>query len=182
MLPGSTQPSNSVVPEHPATSITVDTNAPSNDNNNPTDAQMNPSNPVADQFVSTMNKWSPSYILMNKGATARDHLANERTFLAYMRTSLSLLTVGIAVIQLYRLTSPQGTPNSATEVVAAKVIGVLFVALGAAFVVFGCVRYFYAQALMVKGLFPASRGSVVFGGFFLVAITIFVFILTLVYL
>lgn len=151
-------------------------------------------------FIQNMARYSPSYLLQNKGATARDHLgsierfhshsnnllvpylANERTFLAYMRTSLSLLTVGVAVIQLYRLTSTSTTIHSATESALAKSCGLLFVVLGLCFILFGAMRYFYAQNLMVKGLFPASRGSIVFGSFFLAIITIVVFIITLVYL
>lgn len=79
--------------------------------------------------------------------------ANERTFLAYMRTSLSLLTVGIAVSQLYRLSSGgTGTPTSTspeTQRTLAKTMGCLFVALAGLYIVFGMVRYFFAQSLMV---------------------------------
>lgn len=38
-----------------------------------------------------------------QGSVARDHLASERTFLAWMRTSLSLVSLGIAVTQLFKL-------------------------------------------------------------------------------
>ena len=41
--------------------------------------------------------------LENKGSVARDHLALERTFLAWLRTSLSFASIGIAVTQLFRL-------------------------------------------------------------------------------
>lgn len=36
-----------------------------------------------------------SYLLENKASTARDHMANERTFLAWLRTALSMITVGV---------------------------------------------------------------------------------------
>lgn len=41
--------------------------------------------------------------LENKGSVARDHLALERTFLAWVRTSLAFASIGIAVTQLFRL-------------------------------------------------------------------------------
>jgi uncharacterized membrane protein YidH (DUF202 family) len=103
--------------------------------------------------------------------------ANERTYLAYLRTSLNLVTVGIAVTQLFRLNS---SGMSEAEKTTGKALGAVFVALGFIFIVFGAVRYFYAQALMVKGLFPASRGSISIASLALIAVTIFVFILSLI--
>ncbi|KAK6458956.1 uncharacterized protein RJT20DRAFT_132113 [Scheffersomyces xylosifermentans] len=44
-----------------------------------------------------------SITLENKGSVARDHMANERTFLAWLRTSLSFITIGIGVTQLFRI-------------------------------------------------------------------------------
>lgn len=38
---------------------------------------------------------SPSLLLENSGSVARDHLASERTFLAYVRTSLALASAGV---------------------------------------------------------------------------------------
>ncbi|BGP26247.1 hypothetical protein JCM10295v2_005192 [Rhodotorula toruloides] len=54
------------------------------------------------------------WVLENKGAVARDHLAGERTFLAWLRTSLALASIGIAVTQLFRLPSASTTTKSAT--------------------------------------------------------------------
>lgn len=36
-------------------------------------------------------------IYQNTGSTARDHLASERTFLAWLRTGLGFIALGIAI-------------------------------------------------------------------------------------
>ncbi|SNX81829.1 uncharacterized protein MEPE_00534 [Melanopsichium pennsylvanicum] len=54
--------------------------------------------------------------LENEGSVARDHLASERTFLAWLRTSLSLVSIGIAVTQLFQLPSLVGTPDARLSV------------------------------------------------------------------
>jgi len=44
---------------------------------------------------STVPPYSLSLTLQNTGSVARDHLASERTFLAYVRTSLSFASAGV---------------------------------------------------------------------------------------
>jgi len=62
-------------------------------------------------------------------ATVRDHLANERTFLAYVRTSLAMVGFGFVIARL--------DPRSTLSLAA----GIVMVLGGIAMSVFGVYRY-----------------------------------------
>ncbi|CAG8480395.1 5159_t:CDS:2, partial [Dentiscutata heterogama] len=107
-------------------------------------------------IMKKLEECNPSLVLENKASVARDHLANERTFLAWLRTSLSFISIGIAITQLFRLTGG-GTSDSHKDDKVGKGLGIAFIVLGIIFLGFGLFRYFNSQQLMTKGHFPASR-------------------------
>jgi putative membrane protein len=84
------------------------------------------------------------------GSRARDHLANERTWLAWIRTTLNVTVLGLAVARFL--------PDRNARATAA---GVLIFALGAAGVVYGTVRYRTVNRELEQGYFlTGSRGLV----------------------
>ncbi|KAK4539766.1 hypothetical protein LTR36_010354 [Oleoguttula mirabilis] len=133
--------------------------------------------------------------LENKGSTARDHLALERTFLAWLRTSLSFASIGIAVTQLFRLntslassdgdtaatsslsslsglqqqsssssSSQQSIPSAAETHKLRQVgkpLGATFLGVSILILLLGFHRYFESQHYVIRGKFPASRGSII---------------------
>ncbi|KAF3160098.1 hypothetical protein TWF751_012094 [Orbilia oligospora] len=109
-----------------------------------------------------------SLSLENKGSVARDHLALERTFLAWLRTSLSFASIGIAVTQLFRLNSAMESSDPAVEKGAmtlrrmGKPLGATFLGIAILVLLIGINRYYESQNWLLKGKFPASRGSIVF--------------------
>ncbi|KAL4786383.1 hypothetical protein BJX76DRAFT_355290 [Aspergillus varians] len=127
--------------------------------------------------------------LENKGSVARDHLALERTFLAWLRTSLAFASIGIAVTQLFRLsnTSTQSahgveiTPQTVSSLISptydshptititdtskrlrslGKPLGTTFIGVAILILLVGFHRYFESQYWIIRGKFPASRGSI----------------------
>ncbi|GAA6026666.1 hypothetical protein JCM8202_005049 [Rhodotorula sphaerocarpa] len=55
--------------------------------------------------TSTWSRVFSAGVVPNTGSAARDHLAGERTVLAWLRTSMVLATIGITLAQLLRLPS-----------------------------------------------------------------------------
>lgn len=178
-----------------------------------------------------------SVSLENKGSVARDHLALERTFLAWLRTSLAFASIGIAITQLFRLNTtiasrsqqyqaaipfspfvgqsipvellpylsqgaastlpslgptlldqllmlpaaggpgsvvPANSPYHQTaydEHAAARLrhvgkpLGATFLAISVVILFIGFHRYFESQHWIIRGKFPASRGSIFLVGF-----------------
>jgi len=89
--------------------------------------------------------------LENSGSVARDHLASERTFLAYMRTSLAIASSGVALVQFFSTASSTSLP------VYVRPLGASTVILGLLVLFIGFTRYFTVQVALTKGVFPVAR-------------------------
>ena len=104
----------------------------------------------------------------------------ERTFLAWLRTSLAFTSIGIAVTQLFRLNT--SLPNSGTPVdhdtlrQVGKPLGAAFLGVSILILLLGYRRFAVGQQWVIRGKFPASRGTVLA----LVFVTLAIMILSLV--
>lgn len=84
-------------------------------------------------------------------------MANERTFLAWLRTSLSLVTIGIGIVQLFKLKNIEESDSIAH---LGKPIGVGFIVIGIYTLLMGSIRYFRVQSLLVNSFYPVSQWSI----------------------
>ncbi|THH14553.1 hypothetical protein EW146_g5786 [Bondarzewia mesenterica] len=121
-------------------------------------------------------RFSPVLVLENTGSVARDHLALERTFLAYVRTSLAFASAGVALVQLFTIASNTASAAAAARMTRfARPLGATVILIGMFVLVVGTTRYFRIQTLLTRGLFPAARLTVALQAFAVCALTIVVF-------
>ncbi|HTU42141.1 MAG TPA: DUF202 domain-containing protein [Candidatus Aquilonibacter sp.] len=89
---------------------------------------------------------------------ASNHLANERTFLAWVRTSVAIVVFGFAIgrfaIALRQLTAFQGHPTKTTGI--SVWMGMTSIVGGVAMVIAGLVRYRKIRALLEEGKFEPA--------------------------
>ncbi len=89
---------------------------------------------------------------------ARDHLANERTFLAWVRTSVAIVVFGFAIgrfaVALRQLTAMQGHEAKATGF--SVWMGTIAIVAGVIMVVAGLLRYRKIRAQLDEGKFEAA--------------------------
>ena len=117
------------------------------------------STPSSTRFENLIAAFKLSLVLENKGNVARDHLASERTYLAYVRTSLACSSAGVALVQLFTLSASKlNTPGIDLEQWA-RPLGAVIILLGLLVLIYGVVRYFATQAALIRGYYPVARNS-----------------------
>jgi uncharacterized membrane protein YidH (DUF202 family) len=124
-------------------------------------------------FLSVSLGRVPSFRLQYKKKHTNTPLNPERTFLAWLRTSLSFASIGIAITQLFRLNSSLSSSSSSSPSSSSshhdpsahlrhlgKPLGATFLGIAILTLGIGFHRYFEAQHYVIRGKFPAARGSI----------------------
>jgi putative membrane protein len=93
-----------------------------------------------------------------------DHLANERTYLAYLRTAVSLMSFGIAINRfsafLIQSSPASERPRPAIQLVGSERLGIGMVALGLALLIWAAVHYNQILHQLERQDFHARPGSI----------------------
>lgn len=98
----------------------------------------------------------------------------ERTFLAWLRTSLAFASIGIAITQLFRLNTSLAENCRQAETLRhmGKPLGATFLGISILILFLGYSRYLESQYWVIKGKFPASRGTIMLVSFIAFALTV----------
>jgi putative membrane protein len=93
-------------------------------------------------------------------ASATDHLANERTFLAWIRTSIAIMGFGFVVVKfslfLRQLSSALGEKMILAGKGYSPIIGITLVIIGAVMAFLAFVRYRNIERHLIKGTYFPS--------------------------
>lgn len=94
-----------------------------------------------------------------------DHLANERTFLAWVRTALATMVVGFAVERVALALHDIGLKSSylpASSIHYSTLVGVALVLLGIAVLIFALINFLTVRsAIDKKDFHPQARFSII---------------------
>ena len=87
-----------------------------------------------------------------RDAEIREHLANERTLLAWVRTGVGLISVGFVLERAGALVAGSGA-NGAE---ASEAFGLVMVALGCLTLIAGSVQFFRNRRMIHEGVFASN--------------------------
>src|ERR1700688_2732801 len=101
---------------------------------------------------------TPKKPMVENSNRARDHLANERTFLAWVRTSVAIVVFGFAIgrfaIAMRQLTAFQGHASKTT--VLSVWMGMSSILAGVVMMIAGAARYRKTRAQLDEGKFEPA--------------------------
>ena len=105
------------------------------------------------------------YVKVPEDKLATEYLANERTFLAWIRTSISLISLGFVIARfslwLHELATPASSREAMNHSGASLPIGLSMVAVGGAFAALAAWRYHSVNRAIEQESVKADRALIV---------------------
>lgn len=137
-------------------------------------------------FDETLNKFpgSPPPALSNHGSEGAgskvsDHLANERTYLAWVRTGITVIALGFVVAKFGLIVRELAPSTPATPYGFSSTIGVALVVAGGAMQLLALKRFRMNQQRIITGTYEpaASTEAVISATVFVTAILLTVYLI-----
>lgn len=120
---------------------------------------------------------------LKKQGNATDHLANERTFLAWMRTSIGIMAFGFVVVKfslfVKQITLILGKENVVPSKGYSGIVGIILVAVGTVTAVLSYIRYRRSEKQITLGYYKHSSIliTVITAFIFLVSVFLIVYLI-----
>ncbi|WP_270583941.1 YidH family protein [Bacillus smithii] len=96
----------------------------------------------------------------------QQHLANERTFLAWIRTAIAIMGIGFLILNLHIKSATQSLSNMTVQI-----IGLLSVLTGVCTILFSTISYFQKAKQINEQTFRPSRSLILFLAFLMLLVT-----------
>jgi putative membrane protein len=90
-----------------------------------------------------------------------NHLANERTFLAWLRTSIALISFGVVIVRLSYLSPANAKPEPTNGGLNIAHIGLMFACVGLLMVAFALFNFFTTRRALESEKYVPRAASVV---------------------
>lgn len=102
----------------------------------------------------------PSHREIPEAHRALQHLDNERTFLAWVRTDVALISLGFVVSRLSPTLSAAGAVNASRILSKTQPVGIVLIVFGALVTVLAALRYDQVNRQIEAGLVKPDRALV----------------------
>ncbi|KAK5171946.1 uncharacterized protein LTR77_003583 [Saxophila tyrrhenica] len=136
-----------------------------------------PGKPLVHWYDPVKKFWRHQIRISVPHVDCRDHLANERTFLGYLRTSVALSMIGAVIAQLYRLQHRPNPDDVFGYYVLSKPLAGIFQGAALIVVLLGGIRFWRQQNAMAIGKVHAGGFELIGSGILSLVLLFGVFII-----
>ncbi|KAE8350332.1 hypothetical protein BDV28DRAFT_139317 [Aspergillus coremiiformis] len=123
--------------------------------------------------------WSRNIVLTVSQKNNRDHFALERTFLAYIRTSVVIAMQGVLIAQLFRLQQHRSPPDQLTYYAVAIPLSIACQGIAIVVAVVGAARFWKQQNAVALGTVHAGGWELNCIGLLIALIILAIFVLSI---
>jgi len=98
---------------------------------------------------------------LNDNERVREHLANERTYLAWLRTGIATMGFGVVITKLRYLFSPSGMMPESSGLIHASHIGMILAIIGLILIIISAWRFAIIQSQIRQGKYQSSKKIII---------------------